>query len=77
MGKGRHWMDGERVRVELELDRDLFEAAQEGAAAAGLGDVPHLVVWLLEGALAREPRAMDKAELEMVETRLRELGYLE
>lgn len=59
------------------MNAELYRAAEECAAVLELPDVEHLIQFLLQRVLVPEQRALDAAELEMVEARLRDLGYLE
>lgn len=65
------------VSVTLALDAELYHAARECAEQCGMKDVPELIEYVLRGALRAQERAQDASELQQVQERLRDLGYLE
>ncbi len=70
-------MSDSAIPLSLTLDPELYHAAERCAADCGFADVPALIEYLLRGALRVEDRARDEQELQLVEERLRQLGYLE
>ncbi len=60
---------------ELKLPEDLCAAAEKYAAGR-FDTVEHLVSFLLQEILKNEGIKFDRAEEEMIEQRLKDLGYI-
>lgn len=63
------------VELRISLDEELAHTAERCAADCGFASVQELIVFLLQGALRLDNQEMDARELEIVEERLRDLGY--
>lgn len=71
-------MGEEKVKVEIEIPKNLYEKVKEKYEDAGFKDLNEFILFLLEQVVGEtEEQVFSPEEEEKVKERLRSLGYID